>query len=339
MVGNYLKYSIVVPIYNIEKYVRRCVDSIINQTYENIEIILVDDGSTDNSGIICDEYKKDHRVKVIHKINQGLGEARNSGLKVATGDYIAFFDGDDFIDPNLIEICNRELINNKVDIISFDFIDYNNGKLVKHKNKNQKKFFNKNQVEEYLLNMIYNKNNKKRLHESIWNKLYNLAFLKRIKFEFVSERVYISEDYYSNLILFKHVDNIINIPNALYYYCYNEKSLSHEYNPKRLEKNIFQFHESVKISKKNKYSHIIEEKLASQYFCNLLGIFSTILSYKFIKTEEKCYIYEVINNNESQSIIRKVNIKEHNFKHKLILSFLKLKYNYVIYLLLKLNYK
>ena len=90
--------TIVVPIYNVEKYLTRCVDSIINQTYQNLEIILVDDGSPDNCPRICDEYaKKDHRIKVIHKINAGLGMARNTGIENATGKYICFFDSDDYI--------------------------------------------------------------------------------------------------------------------------------------------------------------------------------------------------------------------------------------------------
>ena len=92
-----MKISIIVPIYNVEKYIRKCIESIINQTYRNIEIILVDDGSPDNCGKICDEYaKKDSRVKVIHKKNGGLSDARNKGTEVATGEYIMYVDSDDY---------------------------------------------------------------------------------------------------------------------------------------------------------------------------------------------------------------------------------------------------
>ena len=99
-----VKVSVIVPVYNVEKYLDRCLDSIINQTLNEIEIILVDDGSTDSSGEKCDEYKKkDLRIKVIHKKNKGLGYARNSGLEVATGKYIAFVDSDDYIDRRMFE--------------------------------------------------------------------------------------------------------------------------------------------------------------------------------------------------------------------------------------------
>lgn len=97
--------SVIVPVYNVEKYLNRCVDSIINQTYTDLEIILVDDGSTDSSGSICDEYaKKDERIKVIHKENGGLSDARNAGVTAATGDYISFIDSDDYIELNMMEL-------------------------------------------------------------------------------------------------------------------------------------------------------------------------------------------------------------------------------------------
>ena len=95
--------SIVVPIYNVEKYLKRCVNSLLNQTYKNIEIILVDDGSTDSSGAICDQYKpKDNRIVVVHKSNGGLSDARNTGIDMARGEYIAFVDSDDYIHEDYI---------------------------------------------------------------------------------------------------------------------------------------------------------------------------------------------------------------------------------------------
>ena len=97
------KVSIIVPVYNIENYIRVCVESILAQTYESFELILVDDGSKDNSGILCDEYAAiDSRVKVIHKENGGVSSARNAGLRQAKGDWIMHVDGDDWIEPDMI---------------------------------------------------------------------------------------------------------------------------------------------------------------------------------------------------------------------------------------------
>lgn len=101
--------TVVIPIYNVEKYLRKCIDSVIDQSYKNIEIILVDDGSPDNCGKICDEYKvKDQRIKVIHKPNGGLSDARNAGINIAKGKYITFIDSDDYI----LEDCIQTLYNN-----------------------------------------------------------------------------------------------------------------------------------------------------------------------------------------------------------------------------------
>ena len=96
--------SIVVPIYNVEKYLDRCIKSIVSQTYGNLEILLVDDGSPDDCPRVCDEWaEKDSRIKVVHKLNAGLGYARNTGIENATGKYICFFDSDDYIEPDTID--------------------------------------------------------------------------------------------------------------------------------------------------------------------------------------------------------------------------------------------
>lgn len=100
--------SVVIPIYNVENYIDKCIETVIKQTYKNIEIILVDDGSTDNSGYKCEEWKKkDNRIVVLHKENGGLSSARNAGIDVAKGKYISFIDSDDYVDYSMIEILRR----------------------------------------------------------------------------------------------------------------------------------------------------------------------------------------------------------------------------------------
>lgn len=109
--------SVIIPVYNVERYLRECVNSVLQQTYTNIEIILVDDGSTDRSGMICDEYEgRDARIAVIHKANGGLSDARNEGLEICKGEYIAFLDSDDYISCIFLEIMMRTIINGECDI-------------------------------------------------------------------------------------------------------------------------------------------------------------------------------------------------------------------------------
>lgn len=119
-----IRVSFVVPIYNVELYLRECIDSILKQTYQEIEIILVDDGSTDNSSKICDEYLSiDDRITVIHKPNSGLSDARNLGVNTAKGDYIMFVDSDDFLaDESVVERLIREL---DIPDEPYDFINFN----------------------------------------------------------------------------------------------------------------------------------------------------------------------------------------------------------------------
>ena len=123
--------SVIVPVYNVEKYLEKCVSSIVNQTYKNLEIMLVDDGSTDSSGKMCDEFaKKDDRIKVIHKPNGGLSDARNSALKIAKGDYIGFVDSDDYIADDMFETLCDLMEDNNSDISIVSFYEIYNNKLI-----------------------------------------------------------------------------------------------------------------------------------------------------------------------------------------------------------------
>lgn len=121
--------SIIVPVYNVEKYLDRCVESILGQDYRNIEVLLIDDGSTDNSGDICDKYSVDIRVKVIHQKNGGLSRARNTGLKNITGEYVAFVDSDDYISSQFISHALNQILVDKLDFIVFGYWEIRGGKL------------------------------------------------------------------------------------------------------------------------------------------------------------------------------------------------------------------
>lgn len=127
-----LKISIIIPVYNVEPYIKRCIDSIQNQSYRNIEIILINDGSKDRSGLICDELaKKDSKIRVYHKENGGVSSARNLGLKYATGDLIGFVDPDDWIEHNMYEILARDILeNNAQAAFCFHYEAFDDGRLV-----------------------------------------------------------------------------------------------------------------------------------------------------------------------------------------------------------------
>lgn len=144
--------SIIVPVYNVEKYLKRCIDSLVKQTYKNLEIILINDGSTDNSGYLCNEIiKEDSRVKVVHKKNGGLSSARNTGLKIAKGRYITFIDSDDWIELDTYEYCVKLIKSNQADCIEFNTIMVQNNKRIIQKKEKLKIFEGKDILYYYMI--------------------------------------------------------------------------------------------------------------------------------------------------------------------------------------------
>lgn len=204
-----MKISVIIPVYNVEKYLKNCLDSIVNQTYKNLEIIIVDDGSTDNSIQIIKEYSKDERVKIITQEREGVYTARNKGLELATGDYVSFIDSDDWIERDTYERLVKNIEDE--DILIFDFVKYDeiqNKLLERRKNiKELKKILNSNN--QYLM-MTYN--------NEAWNKIYKTSYLKENNFLF-PEILY--EDVFWRIETFLLASKIKIIDETLYFYRVN----------------------------------------------------------------------------------------------------------------------
>lgn len=227
--------SIIIPIYNVEKYLSQCIDSVLNQTYKNLEIILVDDGSPDHCGEICDEYvKKDNRIKVIHKKNAGLGEARNTGLQAATGEYIYFIDSDDWIESDMLQTLLREMKNENADFVMCGFKKCGDG-LEAELNRpiRQKQTFTKQKViKQLLLPMVAQKSDIKEdytVNMCVWTNLYKRSIIETHHIRFLSEREYLSEDICFNLEYLKYTKHAVLLPDTFYCYRYNPTSLTSRY--------------------------------------------------------------------------------------------------------------
>lgn len=170
--------SIIVPYYNVEEYIRQCLDSILIQTYTNIEIILIDDGSTDGSGHIVNKYaRRDSRIKVFYQANKGLSAARNLGLDNATGDYILFVDSDDFVEKDFVKIALMEIISHNVEIATFGYnlIMPHDGIIIKKNTCMSKALSKEEAIKELLVlkDVVYN---------YVWNKIYHRDIFKDIRF-------------------------------------------------------------------------------------------------------------------------------------------------------------
>lgn len=236
MDNNRPKVCCILPIFKVEKYLRRCVDSVCNQTMKDIEIILVDDGSPDGCGTICDEYaQKDDRIKVIHKENGGLGYARNRGLEIATGEYVAFIDSDDYVDSDMVEKLYAECVAKSLDAIFADFYVEGNSGFTKNA-PYHKLYDSPSDIEDFCLDLIGSEPTYpscSKMQVSVWRGLYSLKVIKAFNIKFPSERDYISEDIVFNLDFLQHASKIEVVSMKFYHYCFNEVSLSNSYRADR----------------------------------------------------------------------------------------------------------
>lgn len=214
------KISIIVPVYNVEKYVKRCIDSILNQTYKNLEVILINDGSTDKSGYICDMYAgNDDRIKVIHQINKGLSKARDRGIKESSGEYILFIDSDDWIECNALEILMNNVKYEDIDILIYgykvEFIQKDNKKI--EIVTSEEKYYKT--VLDYLDDFdIYRTNG---LFGYCWNKMYKADIIRKNKV-FFGEYLF-PEDLYFNFKVLPYCKNIKIINKSFYHYMHQSE--------------------------------------------------------------------------------------------------------------------
>ncbi len=250
------KVSIIIPIYKVpEIYLRKCIESCINQTLKEIEIILVDDGSPDNCGEICDEYaKKDNRLKVIHKKNQGLSAARNTGFLVTNAEWIMFVDGDDWIEPDMCKIMYNEGMKKNVELVVCNYLrDYGNRKVI------YDSFLEKNR--------IYKNEECKYLQEQILN--FN-AYLSSADAKLFKKSVLVTnnilhneklkqgvEGIEFNIRLFEVLKSVIYIDKAFYHYVYNDKSITSMYSEENCLYVIKGFEEIKKVISKSTNKKLI----------------------------------------------------------------------------------
>lgn len=260
---NIMRVSIIVPVYNVEKYLDRCIQSLQNQTLKDIEIILVDDGSPDQCPQMCDEYsKQDNRIKVIHKKNAGLGMACNSGINIATGEYIAFCDSDDYVDSDMYEkMYNVAVINNADAVFSgIKTVDENGDVRPMNTYPTLQIIKEKNKIHQFAMDMIASPPSdpiERHIAMSAKIVLYRKNIIDKNNLQFVSERQLISEDLIWNLDILCHSSCIVALPQSYYYYYKNTDSLS-----KRIRIDRFRFFKTIReylLNKQTEYYNFPQE--------------------------------------------------------------------------------
>ena len=339
--------TIVLPVYNVELYLDRCMKSIVNQTYTNLEILLIDDGSTDSSALICDEWtNKDSRIKVIHKQNEGLGLARNTGIDNATGEYICFFDSDDFIELNTIEKVYNKAAETNADIVTFGFNTVDSkGDITKRTIPQSDKILYQGEevLADFLPDLIAPNSEtgiNKNFWMSAWASMYSMKLIREVNWKFVSERLIISEDVYSLLELYSSVKRVAICKEAFYNYCENDtNSLTRKFRKDRyLQQKKFLL-ACLEICTDKQYSLEVRRRLYYQFLGNTIGaIKRIIMSNEKIINRYRTVKY-ILNDELLQDVVRQLVTVKESFARKLLFFSIRNRLNILSFVLLYLQTK
>lgn len=305
------KFSIIIPVYNIEKYIQIAIESILNQKYQDFELIIIDDGSTDKSGEICKQYKNDKRVKLIQKKNQGVSSARNLGLEKATGEYIIFVDGDDYLEPNTLQIIANNIENN--DMIIFGYNE-----------KFKKKIYQKNMtINETVVDNIKSIENvvNNKYGGYIFNKVFKKSIIKKYNIKF-NLKIHMCEDLLFVIEFLQYAKNIKVIHDILYNYRMRKSSAVWQKNEKYFT--VFDAYKHIDVILQK--LHIDNTGLNYNVIINYL-----LLNKKEKKTAQKKYQINIqkIKNNIKKNIGTKAKIK--------MIIIHRIKFIYYLYMLIKIS--
>lgn len=306
--NNSIKFSIITPVYNVEKYVKKCIDSVLNQTYKNFELIIINDGSPDNSDEIIKSFNDD-RIKYIKRENRGAQYSRVEGIDLATGDYIIFVDSDDYLDDNTLEIYYKEISNNRYDIVRGNYKVFDSSKFKKITNFKCENLIINNDFENKIIVEMAKTDN----YNSIWREA-----IKRdlIDTKNIDTSIFMGEDLLFNFNLYQKARNIKLITASLYNYRNNDESITKIKNINKIKKSTDDVLKILSIiidDVKNNYN---KKTLDEWYLRYLRQVNHSI--YRIIKNDDiknNIEYFKNIFNNKQLEEIRK------NLKKSKLISF------------------
>ena len=312
--------SIIVPVYNCSKSICRCVDSILNQTYGNLEVLLINDGSTDSSGEICEHYaEKDQRVCVVHQSNAGVSQARNTGLKRATAKYVMFVDSDDYLKQNYIEVMAREIVRENIDLVISGYTIVKDSVEVVHK-EGEKAFYNQEDF-----GADFGKLYKEYYLHVVWNKI----FLRDKIVEEFPTGMSLGEDCVFVLSYLNDAEGIKLIDNTGYFYVTGQQnSLTNKFRKDTFEANERVYVETMNYLKNIKCASINAEIVAGIFMDDVSKALWQICKSNTMKWKEKrTEMKKIADSEEFQSALR---ISESMGKRQQVILTLLSKYNFVL---------
>ena len=328
------KVSVIIPIYKVEKYLSRCLDSVVNQTLEDIEIVLVDDGSPDSCPEICDRYaKKDSRIKVIHKKNEGLGYARNSGMLIATGEYIAFLDSDDYVSKDMYEKVYSELKRTDADCCVTGYVvKKDSGDEIHKENPLGTAVYESDDIiTKVLAGMLGSKPDQARdtdVGMSVWKCVYRKELLQDKGILFPSERELISEDIIFQIRVLSQVKRVCTLSEVMYYYCENanSQSLTKTYSKDKFDRYKKLYNVELEMLSKIKFCEETRLRATRMFLGNTRVCIKQICqSTENSKQEKKTLLQEICDDKEIQDVLKWYPWKDNPLRQKIVTLLIKKK--------------
>lgn len=339
------KVSIILPIYNVEKFLDTCIQSVINQTLEDIEIILVNDGSTDNSLSICYKYqKKDKRIKVINKTNGGVSSARNRGIQEANGTYIGFVDSDDWIEPEMYEKLYAKIDDINADVGMCNYVVDNNGKSTLKALDTDAEVFEKKDIVDYLIpNMIgqdsFN-SKQQNVMGSVCRLIIKRKFIVDNKLMFKTDLA-LMEDLIFCVEAFLKVDILSLVNGGYYHYVTNDNSALTSYRPNTIEERL-EIHDYLrnlfeKESIYNKYRLRMNYRYIKMF---IISISNEMRNDNPKSSKEKLNTIKILcQNKKLKELLRELDVKRYSTTTKILLNAIENERNYFLYLYYKIKNK
>lgn len=332
--------SIIVPVFNVEKYLHQCLDSLVSQSYKNIEVIMVDDGSQDKSGMICDKYAAKYKnFSVIHKENAGLGMARNTGLDHISGDYVTFVDSDDYLEPFFIEKMLNYAVSNNVDMCKGGFQRVRDDGVIIATRQYENEIFNGSDARTKFLPRMFGSSPTK--HDSIemcvCGAIYKKSLIDKYHLRFPSEREMISEDLVFNIDYMQHADGAYLISEVGYNYRANFSSLTKSYRPDRF---VASRHFYLEIGKKLRrlgYSEDILKRLDKLFFIYLRACIAQEkrkVSGNNIK-EALAHISNICLDETVQEVLSKYPVQYLEIKQRIFIELIRHKLKFLLWFLVE----
>ena len=332
--------SVIVPVYNAAAYLTRCVDSLLAQTYGNLEILLIDDGSTDDSPQLCDAYARRYeRIHVLHKTNAGAGMARSSGLDMVRGAYVAFADSDDYIDVQMYQCLMEQLLCCHADAAFCDYCRVRSSGALEPEDSGLTE--GKHPAREVLLGMLGARPEGRKDFDFDWSTckaVYSMDVIRTYHIRFPSEREFLCEDLLFNLEFLRRAGSAVYVKRALYYYCENAGSFTRTYMTDRLtrEKKLFALI-------RQQAADILQDEERLRWHRLFLGrVRSTISQYVFFKDkgsfrQRMDQIRRIANDEVVRSVIESYPIQKNPIKLRVFHVFLKWRFCIGMYVLIILN--